>query len=79
MNSIIIRKPKFMRNDAVMWLNLKVAAIIAEQAARPELTTEQQYELLAKISKPLNNAAKAGGFFSVKDFNKWLARQKHTT
>lgn len=79
MNSIIIRKPKFMRNDDAMWLHLKVAAIIAEQAAKPGLTTEQQYELLSKVSKPLNYAAKAGGFFSVKDFNKWLARQKHTT
>lgn len=75
MKPIIIRKPKFMRSDSVMKTYIDVAATISEEAARPELTPEQQYEFLRKVGECLNKAAKAGGFRNVGDMCKWIELQ----
>lgn len=73
MNTIIIRKPKFMRNDDAMKTYLSVAATITKEAARPEMTPDQQVSFLKKAGECLNKAAKAGGFRNVGDMHKWLA------
>ena len=72
MKTIIIRKPKFMRSDSAMKTYLDVAATISIEAARPELTPEQEYELLRKIGECLSKAAKAGGFRNAGDMYKWM-------
>lgn len=76
MKPIIIRKPKFMRSDGIMKLYIDVAEAISKEACRPDLTPEQQFELLKKVGECLNKAAKAGGTFStrndIKHFCEWL-------
>ena len=78
MKPIIIRKPKFMRSDGIMKLYIDVAEAISKEACRPDLTLEQQFELLKKVGECLNKAAKAGGFRSVGDMCKWIASQTTT-
>ena len=78
MKPIIIRKPKFMRNDIGMWAYLKTASTISNEACRPELTPEQHYEFLKKAGVCLNKAAEAGGFRNAGDMHKWLESQKTT-
>jgi hypothetical protein len=73
--TLIIRKPKFMRNDEVMKTYLGVAATIGKEMTRSELTTDQLYELSKKIGECLNKAAKAGGFFSTADLIKYMNSQ----
>ena len=72
MKTIIIRKPKFMRNDVGMKDYLNVAGILSKEANRSELTLDQQVTFLKEAGECLNKAAKAGGFFSVGDMHKWL-------
>ena len=78
MKPIIIRKPKFMRSDIGMQAYLDVATTISKEAARPELTPEQQYHFLRRVGECLNKAAKAGGFRNVGDMYKWLESHKNT-
>ena len=78
MKPIIIRKPKFMRSDDIMKLYIDVAEAISKEACRPDLTLEQQFELLKKVGECLNKAAKAGGFRSVGDMCKWIELQTTT-
>ena len=78
MKPIIIRKPKFMRSDGIMKLYIDVAEAISKEACRPDLTLEQQFELLKKVGECLNKAAKAGGFRSVGDMCKWIELQATT-
>ena len=68
---MIIRKPKFMRDDSVMRTLIDVAAVFSTEACRPEITLEQKVYLLMEAGKCLNRAAKAGGFFSAKDMYKY--------
>ncbi len=75
MKTIIIRKPKFMRNDVAMKTYIDVANTISNEACRPELTSSQRLELLIKVGECLNEAAKAGGFLNVSDFSKWMGIQ----
>lgn len=72
MKTIIIRKPKFMRNDIGMKTYIDVAETISKEACRPELSPEQRYDLLKKVGECLNEAVKAGGFLRTKDFLKWM-------
>ena len=74
MKTIIIRKPKFMRNDDGMKTYLNVAETISKEACRPELTTEQRFDLLRKVGECMDKAAKAGGFRNINDMGKWMAR-----
>lgn len=74
MKTIIIRKPKFMRNDDVMRTYISVAETISKEACRPERTTEQRFELLSKVSEYMGEAAKAGGFRNISDMCRWMAR-----
>ena len=78
MKPIIIRKPKFMRSDITMKSYIDVAAVIGKEACRPELNTDQQYELLKKVGECLNKAAEAGGFRNVGEMHKWMELQKTT-
>lgn len=72
---IIIRKPKFMRSDAGMAAQLKVAeaqAIISKNT----LKDEDKLYWLGEAGKSITKAAKLGGFFSVRDMCKYLDQQK---
>ena len=72
MKTLIIRKPKFLRSDRAMKTYIDIAASISSCMCDPELTSDEQYELAKKCGECLNKAAKAGGFFSTKDFIKWV-------
>jgi hypothetical protein len=72
MKPIIIRKPKFMRNDEAMWTYIQVANAIGKEACKPDITLDQQFSLLIKECKCLKKAAKAGGFRNMNDMYKWL-------
>ena len=75
MKTIIIRKPKFLRDDNGMSTYLNIAKTISKEACRPELTTEQRIALMSQAGECINDAAKAGGFRNVSDMGKWMARQ----
>ena len=72
MKPIIIRKPKFMRNDAGMDAYLFVFKTIEHQLRRPAITPKLRSDLMRKRDECLHKAAKAGGFRNVDDLNKWL-------
>ena len=76
MKTIIFRKPKFMRSDIAMKAFIDVAECISKTMCKSELTLDEQYEMLKTIGECINEAAKAGGFFSTKDFIKWMEIQK---
>lgn len=78
MNTPIIRKPKFMRNDSVMITYIDVARSISEVMCRSELTLDEKYDLMKALGECLNKASKAGGFLSTMDFVKWMNRQINT-
>lgn len=74
MKPIILRKPKFMRDDSAMKMYIDVANTISNEMCRPELTSSQRLELLCEIGNCIRNAAKAGGFRNVGDMHKYLKR-----
>ena len=78
MNTIIIRKPKFMRNDIGMKTYMDVAETICKEACKPDLNSEQRYDFMKKVGECMNKAAKAGGFLSTKDFLKWMELHNNT-
>mgnify|MGYP007000686343 CR=1 FL=1 len=72
---IIIRKPKFMRSSAAMWGYLTVAKSCAVIATN-SLKNEDKLYWMDQSGMFINKAAKAGGFFRVKDMCKYLDQQK---
>ena len=72
MKTLIIRKPKFLRNDDVMKTYIDIGESITKIMDDSKLTTDQKYELLMKLNECLHKAAKAGGFFRTEDFCKWM-------
>lgn len=76
MNTMIIRKPKFMRNDALAKTYLEIAETMVRCTDTPDITTDDRYEMLKKCGEFLNKASKAAGFFRTKDFIKWNETRK---
>ena len=76
MKKIIIRKPKFMRNDEGMKAYIRVAESISEEVGKAD-SIDEQYCLLKQMGECINEAARAGGFFSTEDFIKWMNLQKN--
>lgn len=78
MKTIILRKPKFMRNDKWMLGLMETASSCADAASimQKHDDIEACYEFMSKAGDCLNLAAKAGGFFRTKDFFRWLELQK---
>ena len=76
MKTIIFRKPKFMRSDIAMKTYVDIAESIGMVMFRPDLKPDELYEMLKKFGECINEAAKAGGFFSTKDFLKWAEIQR---
>ena len=72
---IIIRKPKFLRNDNAMVAYLTVAKSQAMIAANLKKDAERLY-WLEQSGIYIAKAAKAGGFFRVEDMCKYLDQQK---
>lgn len=75
MKTFIIRKPKFMRSDEGMKAYVEVAETISKELLKTDSIDEQHW-LLNKIGECMNKAAKAGGFFSTKDFITWMNSKK---
>jgi hypothetical protein len=71
MKPIIIRKPKFMRNDGLMLGWMKCAQACTNTMSKTK-NLDEQVKMLKQAGECINNAAKAGGFFSTKDYIKWL-------
>ena len=72
---IIIRKPKFMRSDAAMAAYLTIAkshAVIATNS----LKDEDKLYWMEQSGMFITKAAKAGGFFRVKDMCRYFDQQK---
>ena len=72
MNTVIFRKPKFMRNESDMQTYLDIAHAIGKTIDDPELDLDQRYVLSKTMGECLNKASKAGGFIRTEDFIKWL-------
>lgn len=75
MKHIIIRKPKFMRNDELMHEWIKIAQNIQKQIKESDTTESQYIDLWNGWWHCIHNAAKAGGFFSKDSFMRWTARE----
>lgn len=71
MKPIIIRKPKFMRNETVMMTHMNAAEKLIEMSERPNISTDQRIALMNDAFECVKNAAKADGFLSVGDMKKW--------
>lgn len=76
MKTPIIRRPKFMRNDHRMTVNLTIAETLRTIMRESDMTLEEQYEMCETIRDCMKKAAKAGGFLSVGDLLRWLDEQK---
>lgn len=72
MKTPIIRKPKFMRNETAMQVNLTIVGTISTIMRESDLTLDEQYEMLDIIRDCLKKAAKAGGFLNTRDLLRWL-------
>lgn len=68
---IIIRKPKFMRSLLGMRAYLHVAESYTHLASITN-DADRRYEYLCASGELINKAAKAGGFFTVKDMIRWF-------
>ena len=79
MKTLIIRKPRFMREDGSMKLYTEIAMGIIEQINRPETPWLERYELMKRLEEHLDKAATSGGFFNTKDFLRWMDEQNTTT
>ena len=79
MKPVFIRKPRFMREDGSMKLYTEIAMGIIDQIHRPETTWLERYELMERLKEHLDKAAEAGGFFSTKEFLRWMDSQQTTT
>ena len=74
MKTIIIRKPKFMRDDNAMRAYIKVYCAMVN-SMDDNASLEDTIDDLSESAKILNKAAKAGGFLSTKDFLRWVEKQ----
>ena len=80
MKDIIIRKPKFMRNDKYMDYYMEVAMkLYRHLQINNGLTFDEQMRELIFIADTINKSAKYGGFFRLKDFMKWMNKHKTIT
>lgn len=72
MKKLIIRKPKFMRNEALMQQFIERAQDIQKQIKSCESPLDSQYiDLWDTWWHHIGAAAKAGGFFNVDSFLEW--------
>lgn len=80
MKDIVIRKPKFMRNDGYMDYYMGIAMEMYNHLQiSNELTLNEQMGELIFIADAINKSAKYGGFFSLKGFMKWMDKHKTIT
>lgn len=73
---MIIRKPKFMRNELLMQQMIEAAQDIQRQIGSCEPMMDSQYvDLWDNWWHCIRIAAKAGGFFNLDDFREWTKKQ----
>ena len=75
MKKFIFRKPKFMRNDELMQKYIDDAHDVLHNIELSNMITDEEYEMYTLIRVYLKKAAKAGGFFRMKDFFRWMESQ----
>lgn len=75
MTKFIFRKPEFMRSDIAMRSYFRTAEVILEEANKTTII-EERYYFLKKADECIDEAAKAGGFLSTKDFFKWFKNHR---
>lgn len=75
MKNIIIRKPKFMRNDKLMHEWIQIAQNIQKQIKENELMDSLYADLWDSWWNCIRSATKAGGFFNVDSFMEWTKRE----
>jgi hypothetical protein len=75
MNTLVLRKPKFMRDDIRMATHMDTIDMLSNKLSNPDLTLGERYELLIEINNCIDMAVEAGGFMNVGEFIKWLNTQ----
>lgn len=76
MKKLIIRKPKFMRNDELMERFIEEAQDIQKKIKGLESPLDSQYgDLWDTWWSYIGAATKAGGFFNVDSFLEWAKRE----
>jgi hypothetical protein len=77
MKTIIIRKPKFMRDDKLMEGHIAIAKGIAETIEQVGIVSAEMQGMFTEMNYHWNKAAQAGGFFRIEDFWRWMDEQKN--
>lgn len=75
MKNIIIRKPKFLRDDELMQQYIETARKIQREINGGELMDSLYADLWGSWWYYINRAAKVGGFFNTDSFMKWAERE----
>lgn len=72
MSKINIRKPAFMRDDALMEAYVKMYREEMDKASDPKVTEEKRYNHIKRSVDFLDKAAEAGGFLRTLDLVRFL-------
>ena len=78
MKTPIIRKPKFMRNEVIMKYYVTKINYINNTMRCIGLSPSIRKEMLTELDECINKAAKFGGFFNTKGFNRWMETCNNT-
>lgn len=73
-NKIIIRKPKFMRNDKAMDVFFNMACKIINIGSKEGIKPELKDKCDDLFMKYFELAAKTGGFRNARDYYEWCKR-----
>lgn len=76
MKKIIIRKPEFMRNDALMQKHLNYVNYVLELIEQVGPAGAEMQGLYEDLRYHYRQAAKAGGFLRMEDFWRWMDEQE---
>lgn len=75
MNTLVLRKPKFMRDDIRMAMHMDTIDMLINKLYDPNLPLGHRYELIKEMNDCIDMAVEAGGFMNVGEFIKWLNAQ----
>lgn len=69
--AFVIRKPKFMRNDAEMMAHLDMARTLGESLSESNKSLGESWKTIERVVEHMHMAAEVGGFSSVEAMIKW--------
>ena len=78
MKKLILRKPKWMRNDQAMRDMITLAYTIIEPLGITYKSVDEEMWIMAKAGECIKQAAKYGGFFTVEAFIKYMKAHPET-